>query len=349
MTSPRHYPLLLLLMMSLAACGSSQPEAPSSPSVAVTTVTPEQRVFHHSVHAWGEAAADSRALVHLSMAHAGLIGALPVASGQAVHKGDALLRMSTDPGALRSYQQARSALQLAQADLARIKRLLAQKLATQAQLAAARKSLADARAGLQAERDLGTAQGSKTLTAPADGVVTAVHVGLGQRVAANMPLLDFSPAHALVARLGVQPDKADGLEPGMPVQLKAVYGDQDTVMGHLDMVGRAVDSTSRLVPVRVVLPAELGKHLIAGSALEGTIQTADFKAWAVPRAAVLSDSQGAYLFQVKNGKARRVKLTIDEPNGNTLGVSGKIQADLPIVVMGAYELSDGDAVRETPK
>lgn len=340
-------PALILLLLSLAACGSSQPDPQSSSSVAITTAKPEQRVFHHSVYAWGEAAADSRALVHLSMAHAGLISALPVATGQAVHKGETLLRMSTDPAALRSYQQARNALKLAQTNLARVQRLLAQKLATQGQLAAARKSLADAKAGLEAERALGTTHGTQALTSPADGVITAVHVGLGQRVAANMPLLDFSPAHALVGRLGVQPDQADTLKPGMPVQLKAVYGDQDTAMGHLDMVGRAVDSTSRLVPVRVVLPADLGKHLIAGSALEGTIQTANFKAWAVPRDAVLKDNQGNYLFQVRDGKAKRVVVTIEEPNGSTLGVSGKIRADLPLVVMGAYELSDGDAVRET--
>lgn len=337
---------LYLLMSLLIACGNSQSAPQTPPSVAVTTVKAEQREFHHSVYAWGEATADSRALVHLNMAHGGLISALPVAKGQSVKTGDVLLRMTTDPAARRGYQQAQNALTLARSDLGRIQRLVAQRLATQAQLAAARKSVADAKAAMQAERALGTTRDTQTLHSPADGVIIAVQVGLGDRVAANTPLLDFSPTNALVARLGVQPDQADVLKPGMLVQLKAVYGDQDAATGHVDMVGRAVDAISRMVPVRVAIPPDLGAHLIAGGALEGNIQTANFKAWAVPRDAVLKDSKGNYLFQVVNGKAKRIAVKVEEPNGAIVGVSGNIQPDLAIIVMGAYELSDGDAIRE---
>lgn len=338
---------LCLLATLLGACSNAPPDAQATSSVAVTTIKPERRVFHHSVYAWGEVAADSRALEHLSLAHGGLISELAVTSGQSVHKGDVLLRMATDPAALRGFRQARNALALARGDLARIKRLAAQKLATDSQLAAARKAVADAEAALAAERAQGTTQGSHALQAPADGVITTVHVGRGNRVAANAPLLDFSPAHALVARLGVQPDQSDQLAPGMPVHLKSVYGDRDAAYGTLDMVGHAVDTGSHLVPVRVTIPAAMASHLINGSPIEGNIQTSSFKAWAVPRDAVLKDQQGPYLFQLRNGKAARVAVKVEAPGGTTIGVSGPLQANLPVIVHGAYELSDGDAVRES--
>lgn len=334
-----------VLLVLLAGCGGSPSGTNTPPTVAITTVKPVQRVFHDSVYAWGQAAADSTSLRHLSLAHGGLVAGLSVTPGEAVHKGQALLRMVTDPTALSAYRQAENALKQASSDLARTRRMAAQHLATQSQLAAARKAVADAQAAMQAQRQLGAGQSAYTLRAPSDGVVTMLHVGRDDRVAANAPLLDFSPAKALVAQLGVEPGRSDSIRTGMPVQLQAVYGGADASMGSVNMVGHAVDPATGLVPVRATIPAGMNAGLMAGSPIEGHIRTTKFKAWAVPRDAVLSDAKGSYLFQAKNGHAVRVDVKVLQPDGNTLGVTGKLQPGLPVIVSGAYELSDGDAVR----
>ncbi|MFI4969347.1 MAG: efflux transporter periplasmic adaptor subunit, partial [Lysobacterales bacterium] len=68
--------------------------------------------------------------------------------------------------------------------------------------------------------------------------------------------------------------------------------------------------------------------------------------WAVPRAAVLHDEKGEYLFQIDNGHAKRVAVTVRNPDGDTVGVQGPLDAQAKVIVLGAYELNDGDAVQE---
>ena len=227
--------------------------------------------------------------------------------------------------------------------------MAAQRLATQSQLATARKALADAQAALTAQRALGGDSAQETVGAPADGVVNALSVGLGERFAANAPLLSFTPAHALVAQLGVQPEDGAKLHAGMPVQLHSVYGDQTSFIGNLRMIGQSIDPQTHLLGAQVELPAEAGAALVAGAALEAQIRTADFSAWAVPRAAVLHDEHGDYLFQAVHGHARRVAVTLRSPQGDPVGVQGPLDAQAKVIVLGAYELADGDAVRESAR
>ncbi|HZY33230.1 MAG TPA: HlyD family efflux transporter periplasmic adaptor subunit, partial [Rhodanobacter sp.] len=214
------------------------------------------------------------------------------------------------------------------------------------QLAIARKALADAQAALQAQRMLGGGSAQETVGAPADGVVNALDVGLGERFAANAPLLSFTPAHALVAQLGVQPEDGAKLHAGMPVQLRSVYGDQAGFVGALRMIGQSIDPQTHLLGAQVELPDEASAALVAGAALEAQVRTADFSAWAVPRAAVLHDEHGDYLFELEHGHAKRIAVTLRSPEGDPVGVQGLLDAQAKVIVLGAYELADGDAVRE---
>jgi membrane fusion protein (multidrug efflux system) len=70
----------------------------------------------------------------------------------------------------------------------------------------------------------------------------------------------------------------------------------------------------------------------------------------VPRSAVLHDGNGDYLFQVSEGVARRVAVTVESDGDRLLGISGAgLDPALKVVVQGNYELSDGMAVREAAR
>jgi len=62
---------------------------------------------------------------------------------------------------------------------------------------------------------------------------------------------------------------------------------------------------------------------------------------------VLHDEHGDYLFQVQRSHAKRVKVKLCSPYGDIVGVQGSLDASAAVIVLGAYELNDGDAVRET--
>jgi RND family efflux transporter MFP subunit len=340
---------LFALAAVLAGCGAAPQEdsaANRNARVAVSTTMPVQQTFHDTVQAWGSAVGDPHRARAISLAHGGQIVALKIAPGQTVTRGQALLTITPDPAARSAWQQAQGALTLARGELKRNEQLAAQHLATQSQLAAARKALTDAQAALDAQRTLGGAVAEETVSAPADGVVTALGVGLGERVAANAPLLSFTPAHGLIVQLGVQPEDRAKLRSGMQVQLHNVYGPVAGFTGSLGLIGQAVDAQTHLLPAQVEVAADAGATLVAGTALKAQIQTADYTAWAVPRAAVLHDEKGEYLFQIDNGHAKRVAVTVRNPDGDTVGVQGPLDAQAKVIVLGAYELNDGDAVQE---
>ena len=348
---------LLLLATLLAGCGGNpggdDDEDGGAPAtrgvVTVTTTAPRQQVFHDTVSAWGSALSDPQRARVISLGHGGQLQSLKVSAGQRVRRGEPLLVIAPDPAARSAYQQAESAAQLARSELARTTQMAAQRLATQSQLAAADKALADAQAALTAQRALGGGSAEETVMAPADGVVTALSVGQGERFAANAPLLTFTPDQALVAELGVQPPDGSKLRAGMAVRLRGAYGDAPAIAGTLTMIGASIDPQSHLLPARVSLPAQAGATLVAGTPLQASIETRDVTAWAVPRDAVLHDDHGDYLFQLDHGKAKRVDVTLRSPDGDPVGVLGPLDAKAPVIVQGVYELQDGDAVQESAR
>lgn len=342
---------VVAMLALLAGCagggaGEDDDSADVSGQVLVTTTLPLSQTFHDTIQAWGSAVGDPHRATNISLGHGGLVAALDVVAGQRVHRGQALLHIAPDPATRNAYRQAESALVLAGGELKRTEQMVAQHLATQSQLATARKALDDAQAGLEAQRALGGGAAEEIIRAPADGVVTALDVNLGDRFQADAVVLSFTPAHGLIARLGVQPEDALRLKQGMPAQVQGEYGSGDAFKGQVGMVGQSVDAQTHLVPLQVTLPPEAGDTLVAGAAMRASIDTAGYTAWALPRDAVLHDDKGDYVFSVDHDKAKRIDVTLKHPEGDTVGVVGPLDAKTRIIVLGSYELEDGDAVRE---
>ncbi|MBE1161022.1 efflux RND transporter periplasmic adaptor subunit [Dyella acidiphila] len=339
---------LLALLAGCSAGGAADDDDKPDVSgqVLVSTTSPVNQTFHDTVQAWGAAVGDPHRSSVISLGHGGQVTGIDVAAGQVVKRGQVLLRIAPDPAARNTYLQAQSGLSLATGELQRTEQMAAQHLATQSQLAAARKALDDARTALDAQRALGGGDAEETIAAPADGVVTTLGVNLGDRFQAAASLLTFTPAHGLIARLGAQPEDAARLQAGMPVQVKSVYGDGKTYDGRVEMVGQAVDAQTHLLPVQVTLPPQASASWVAGAAVQASIETAGYTAWALPRDAVLHDDQGDYVYAVDHAHARRIAVSLKHPEGDTVGVQGPLDGKTRIIVLGSYELNDGDAVRE---
>jgi RND family efflux transporter MFP subunit len=337
------------LALLLAACSEGRQADNTQTPVNVDVAMPKLQVFHNEVAAYGQLAADSRDALSLSLPQAGQVVATEVIAGRHVHRGDVLLKLVTDPSSRSAYLQAQSGLRTARNDLVRTERLHAEKLATNTQLDTARKAVADAQATFDAQTRLGGAQGVAELRAPADGVVTALSVQKGQRIPAGTTLVQFTPTSALAAQLGVNPEDAPGIRVGMPVSIRAVYDSRDAspLRGTVAMIGDAINPQTHLVDLVATINAHAA--FAAGSALSATIQTSDFKAWSVPRDALQSDAQGEYVFQIEQGKAKRVGVRVLAPNGSPVGVKGTLDPHAPVITLGSYELSDGDAVKAQDK
>lgn len=285
-------------------------------------------------------------VVTVSFPRAGQITQLAVQVGQRIPAGAPLATLSSDPAAQLAFNEAASALHLAQGELQRIQQLFGLQLATQSQVDTARKGLQDAQANLTTQQALGGDIGSATLRAPFDGVVVALSAAQGDRIAAGAAIVQLGHTDSLRVQLGIEPSQSRQVKLGMPVSLSPLQTPTQTVQGNITELQDLVDPKTQLVNAVVQLPLSAGRQLVPGMHVQGVIRIGQQDSWTVPRDAVLVDDKGAYLFQVDHAKARRVAVTKGTESGDTLAVDGPLDPALPVVVLGNYELQDGMAVRE---
>jgi RND family efflux transporter MFP subunit len=316
-------------------------------------VRPERSAIGQPVRAYGIVAASASNVTTINLPYIARIMQMRVQPGQAVTRGTPLFVVQADPAAVLAASQAKSALTLAQGELARTQSLFDKGLATQSQLAAARKSEEDAQQALAAQNETGVASGNRVITAPFDGVVLQVSVAQGDQVQAGAAILQLTGGSGKDVRanvmLGVEPSDAAAIHPGDVVTVHGLSATlaRSAAQGHVMLVGASIDAQSQLVDVGANVP--LGQSaFIPGTRVSADIATRNGVRWIVPRAAVLKDDKGAYVFQINaHNKARRVAVSIQVENGDRYGVDGPLDPGQGLVISGNYELEDGMAVRAT--
>ncbi|WP_321959722.1 efflux RND transporter periplasmic adaptor subunit [Paraburkholderia sp. J69-1] len=331
---------------------SSASDANPAPSVAIQVAKAVREPVSQQIVAYGVVAAAGANAATVSLPYVARVTRVLVQPGQRVARGTPLFVVQADPAAVIALTQAQSAATLARGELARTHALFDDGLATQSQLAAAQKALDDANQAIAAQSASGIAAGAKTVTAPAAGVVALVSAAPGDQVQAGTALAQLVGANAGDAKtpnvtLGVEAADAATIHAGDRVTLYPLAASQQSLQAHgqIAMVGASVDAQSQLVDVGASVPLA-GTAFLPGTRVRAEIAAQTGTWWNVPRAAVLHDDKGQYVYQVLPGnKAHRVAITVKVENGNAYGVDGAIDAARPLIVSGNYELEDGMAVR----
>ena len=331
------------LLIVLALLAPRLAPAADAPSVLVRTEPLRRHTITETLLGYGTLAPDIGGTINLNLPRPGQITALEVSQGEVVKKGAALLEFRTGAAAALGYRQAENALAFARSELVRTEQLLAQKLATASQRAAARKAVADAEAALEAQRRLGTGTKTVPVRAPFDGVVVSIGAAPGDRIPAGTAVLKLARLSGLRVLLGIEPSDSTAVRAGMPVRLSPVFDARRTVKANVAAVHGMVNPQTQLVDVVVRVGSG---DLLPGMRVRGEITLAGRTGWAVPRSAVLRDGGGSYVFQVHDGVAQRVAVQIEGEGDTLLGIRGNLDPKLKVVVLGNYELSDGMAVRE---
>jgi len=330
----------------LALCAAVPAAARAETSVLVKTEPLARQKIADTITGYGRVHADPDNESSIALLHDGLVDRMYVRLGERVAAGQPLLDLETAPAARMGYEQAEAAVGYARSEVARLERLLEEKLATRDQVAAARQNLVQAEAKLETEKKLGSGLGRETLRAPFDGIVTKMLVTQGARVAANTTALIIARGGALIVPLGVEPEDAKRVKPGAPVTLVSVFEPSLTIAEKVDRVHAMVDPATRLVDVIVRVTEPDAAKLTLGLMIRGEIALSETEAFVVPESAVLWDDKGAYVFVVEDGRARRVTVEIGAEQGDRMAISGDLAAGGKVVVQGNYELTDGAAVRE---
>ena len=277
----------------------------------------------------------------------GQVSNIMVEVGDQFKKGEPLLEFGASPAALVAYEQAKTTLRLAQGSLARAQQMLKLKLITLDQVETAEKAVSDAQSTKEMFEKLGSTT-SEILEAPFDGVVMAISVSKGDRVAAGAPLMTLAETDRVRLSVGVEPTEMGKVKPGLPVILEAVSTARTPIDTKVKGVGAAIDPKTKLLQVTVALPT---KSAIPGEHLKAQIFVGKLDGWMIPRDAVGFDKKGAYIFQVDDEHAKRVNVNVVGSAGDTSVVEGDIDPQRKLVLSGSYQIADGDALRteEAPK
>jgi membrane fusion protein (multidrug efflux system) len=347
----------VLIIASLAPCAAKRSQA--DPSTPATVESPPviapvvvrkavETTMERQVRGYGMVDADPNAVFSVNAPFAASVGQVFVRAGEWVTKGQKLVTLETAPAEAAAFAQAKAAVSYAQGELAREQTLFRQQLATRAQVAQAQNALNDAEAKLRALQSIGAGRQRTVITASAAGLVSAVLVKAGQRLAEGANMLTLAPKSALVVRLGVEPERADAVRQGMAAQLRDALDPAETRTGTVMSVSAMVDPTTRLRDVLVRLdpqPSSVDPPIATGAFFQGTIVLGHEQVIAVPREAILLDNNGNYLFVVRQGKAHRVSVKTGPETAGLVAVTGAVQAGDEVVIQGNYELSDGMDVR----
>ena len=238
-----------------------------------------------------------------------------------------LLSLTAAPDMAAAYARAKAEADFARAALTRTRALFQEHLATNIQLADAERAAAEAAANLSAQERLGGGAAESEARAPDD------------RIAAP-------GTNTRYVLLGVDPEDAGKLKPGMAVRITAAFDATLSAEAHLRQVGGQVDEATGLVDLSATLPAKETARFIPGTAVNAAIVLKLTHGLAVPRSAVLHDDQGDYLFVVKAGAAHRMDVEVGTDDGTWVAVEKGLKAGDEVVTLGNYELQDGMAVRE---
>lgn len=341
---------LLLCAVLLIFFGSAEYALPADATSALVQTQPLMRqTLAETISSYGIVGVDPLNTESINLPRAGQVTRLLVSQGEVVKKDTPLLQMETSPQERVSYEQARSAVDLAKGELARVQNLLIQQLATRSQVANAQKALRDAEASLAAEEKRGTGAPSEIVRAPFDGIVSVVQISQGDRIQAGAPAMQLSRIDRPRIVLGIEPEDARKVKRGMPVKLVPVFDSTQSAAGVVSSVNGMINPQTGLVDLLVMFKPGQAFRLIPGIRIQGLITLSSRRGFVVPRQAILSDSQGAYIFVTRNGRAHRINVRTKGESNGLIGISGPFRKQDRVVVLGNYELREGMEVREAAK
>jgi RND family efflux transporter MFP subunit len=317
-------------------------------TATVTTAEAAQGSLSPTTLAYGTVTSSPAHTYVIALMRDGIFKSVDVHDGDPVRAGQALFTVSTAPANLTAYAQAKSAVDFATQDLARVERMFANRLATNDQLATARKALADAKSQLDEQNKIGAGAAEQVIRAPFDGVVSGLMAVPGDKVQANTTIATVSSRSDVVVQLNVEPEDASKLMVGATVKLISSFSGSDTIEGKLTSVGATIDPMTHLVKAVAQIPAAAGAHLTLGSTLVAHIDLPPRQGILVPRTALLEDDSGPYIFTISENTAHKQNIKVLVETDDMALIDGVDPAlGTKVVIAGNAELDDDTPVQES--
>jgi RND family efflux transporter MFP subunit len=321
-------------------------EAEVEGTAMVTTTDATQGSLSPTALAYGTVVSSPQNSFVIQIPRDGTFKTVNVRDGEAVRAGEPIVTVVTAAANTTAYAQAKSTVDFATRDVQRLENLFAQRLATNDQVATARKALEDAKIQLDAQEKIGAGAGEQIIRAPFDGIITGLMAVPGDKVQANNTIATLVSRSNLTVQLSLEPEDAAKLAPNATVKLTSTFGG-NAIEGKLRTIGAAVDPATHLVKALCDVPAAAGANLALGATLVAHIELPAKQGILVPRTALLEDSSGPYIFTIADETAHKQNVKVLVETDDMALVDGVDPAlGTKVVVNNNTELDDDTPVQE---
>lgn len=320
--------------------GVAAAPAPARPAAAVAVEAARVAI--------GTVVEDLRALgslrpneaVTVSTEIAGRVARIGFVEGQAVREGEVLVEL--DATILQAEAaKARSDLTLARANHARAEALASKGLGTL-------RARDEARAALQAaEAEVALAQArlQKTvIRAPLSGVIGLRAVSVGAYVTPGQRIVELADVDPLKVDFRVPELALAALRPGQPIRVSVDALPGKSFEGEIDAIDPIVDVAGRAIRLRASIPNRKRELLPGLFARVQIVVERREEALLVPESAVFAEGNERFVYRVRDGRAARTAVQLGQRRPGQVEVRKGLARGDVVVTAGHQKLRDGAAV-----
>lgn len=271
---------------------------------------------------------------------AGTLQALLVKPGQSV-EAEAVIGQLDDAAEQIAFERATLAFNDAEAALKRTQDLASANAATTVAINAAQLARDNARLELQ---NAELALKRRTITSPIAGTVGLFQVSPGNTVTAQSVVTTIEDTSHIVVSFWVPERYASAIAIGMPIEANAVALPGETMHGEIIAVDNRIDPASRTLKVQAEVPNDAGR-LKPGMSFSVKLGFPGETFPAVDPLSIQWSSEGAYVWQLVDGKVEQTFVEIVQRNSDGVLVKADLEAGDQVVTQGVQQLSPGASVR----
>jgi RND family efflux transporter MFP subunit len=193
-------------------------------------------------------------------------------------------------------------------------------------------------------RDAELALQRRSIVAPIDGIIGIVPVEVGNYVNAQTTIAMIDDRSSILVDFWVPERFAGAVKVGNEVSATPVSAVKEALKGAVSAVDNRIDDKSRTMWVQASI-ANPDDSLRAGMSFEVAMTFPGDTYPAVSPLAIQWGADGAFIWAVDNGKARRVPVRIIQRNTENVLVDADIPTGMLIVTEGVQSVREGGNVR----
>jgi RND family efflux transporter MFP subunit len=263
-----------------------------------------------------------------------------VESGSRVEAGDAIARLDAEAEEI-ALDRARAALEDAEARLERIRALRNTNTATAVQLNEAELAVTNARLAV---RDAELTLERRTVVAPISGIVGILPVSAGNYVTSQTEIATIDDRSRIVIDFWVPERFAGMIAVGDTVSAASIARPDEHFDGVVSAIDNRIDAQSRTLRIQASITND-DDMLRAGMSFQVTMSFPGDSYPAVDPLAIQWGTDGAFVWLVEDGKARRAPVTIIQRNTDSVLVAGELGEAGAVVTEGIHAVREGEEVR----